>query len=71
MTSPLRPWADVAVDLTLEAAIRREPLRARCVRCRQRRVLYRIVIEGKILLDAGVSEARCAECWGVREPHDA
>ena len=39
--------------------------RARCIVCRLYRVLYRITVAGTGD-DVGYSEARCADCWGMR-----
>jgi hypothetical protein len=66
MTSPLRLSADVELSVDLEVKLTRAPLRARCSVCHIRRVLYRIVVVNVRVTAGGASEARCAECWGVR-----
>ena len=65
--SPLRQEpAVILVGLTLEAHLTRGDRRGRCWKCRQRRVLYRIEVKAIVLREAGVSEGRCLDCWGVR-----
>jgi hypothetical protein len=63
----LRPAGpDLAVlDLRHSALvfIERRP-RARCARCRLRRVLYRIAVRS-IAHSPEFTEARCATCWGI------
>lgn len=67
LVSPLRlEPAVLEVGLALEAGLARDRRRARCVKCRQRRVLYRIQVAASVLKESGATEARCLECWGVR-----
>jgi hypothetical protein len=69
---PFAHLADIkqtAADLELNRAfvtvqVRRQP-RAKCAACRLRRVLYRIA--ALMAGGTGETEARCSECWGIRD----
>lgn len=64
MTSPLSPIAEVEIPSVLYVEIVRGP-RARCPRCRLRRVVYRVFVSTNA--SGAYSEPRCAECWGIHD----
>jgi hypothetical protein len=57
--------AVIEVRQTGIAFLERQPGRARCAYCRIRRVRYRIGVR-TALGSPEFTEARCAECWGIR-----
>lgn len=68
---PQAAWTEDTLDTpvvevrhTMLVFVRRQPGRARCARCRIRRVLYRIAVQ-TVNHAPEFTEARCAECWGL------
>jgi hypothetical protein len=57
----ISPSAEAELPVLIAVDVVRLP-RDRCFRCRLRRVLYRVRLGEKAL-----TEARCSECWGIRE----
>ncbi len=56
--------AYVELGFSAFASVARQALRGRCANCHVRRVLYRLTLHSDY--GNGVSEARCAPCWGIR-----
>lgn len=57
--------AMVAIRSFVFVEIRRQPHRGKCAICGRRRELYRVHVEAPDNY-GDETEARCAECWGMK-----